>query len=104
MQRWLKQLKECGIILAVCSKNNEDTAKEPFEKHEEMVLRLSDISIFVANWNDKASNIKMIQKSLNIGMDSIVFLDDNPFERNLVRQMIPEIEVPELPILTLHCI
>ena len=97
LQRWLKQLKECGIILAVCSKNNEDTAKEPFEKHEEMVLRLSDISIFVANWNDKASNIKMIQKSLNIGMDSIVFLDDNPFERNLVRQMIPEIEVPELP-------
>lgn len=97
LQRWLKQLKECGIILAVCSKNNEDTAKEPFEKHEEMVLRLSDISIFVANWNDKASNIQMIQKSLNIGMDSIVFLDDNPFERNLVRQMIPEIEVPELP-------
>lgn len=97
LQRWLKQLKECGIILAVCSKNNEDTAKEPFEKHEEMVLHLSDISVFVANWDDKASNIKLIQQTLNIGMDSIVFLDDNPFERNLVRQMIPEIEVPELP-------
>ena len=97
LQRWLKQLKECGIILAVCSKNNEDTAKEPFEKHEEMVLRLSDISVFVANWNDKASNIKMIQQILNIGMDSMVFLDDNPFERNLVREMIPDIEVPELP-------
>lgn len=97
LQRWLKQLKECGIILAVCSKNNEETAKEPFEKHEEMVLRLSDISVFVANWNDKASNIKMIQKCLNIGMDSMVFLDDNPFERNLVRELIPEIEVPELP-------
>lgn len=96
-QRWLKQLKECGIILAVCSKNNEETAKEPFESHEEMILRLSDIPIFVANWNDKASNIKMIQESLNIGMDSIVFIDDNPFERNLVKQMIPEIEVPELP-------
>ncbi|MCR4788926.1 MAG: HAD-IIIC family phosphatase [Lachnospiraceae bacterium] len=97
LQRYLKQLKECGIILAVCSKNNEDTAKEPFEKHEEMVLRLSDISVFVANWDDKASNIKLIQETLNIGMDSIVFLDDNPFERNLIRQMIPEIEVPELP-------
>lgn len=97
LQRWLKELKDRGIILAVCSKNNEDTAKEPFEKHEEMILRLSDISILVANWNDKASNIRYIQKSLNIGMDSIVFLDDNPFERNLVRSLIPEIEVPELP-------
>lgn len=96
-QRWLKQLKELGIILAVCSKNNEETAKEPFEKHEEMILRLSDISVFVANWDDKASNIKLIQESLNIGMDSIVFIDDNPFERNLVKSMIPEIEVPDLP-------
>lgn len=96
-QRWLKQLKDCGIILAVCSKNNEETAREPFEKHEEMVLRMGDISLFAANWDDKASNIKMIQKSLNIGMDSMVFLDDNPFERNLVRELIPEITVPELP-------
>lgn len=96
-QRWLKQLKECGIILAVCSKNNEDTAKEPFEKHEEMILRLSDISVFVANWNDKASNIRLIQETLNIGMDSMVFVDDNPFERNLVKELIPEIEVPDLP-------
>lgn len=97
LQRWLKQLKEFGIILAVCSKNNEETAKEPFEKHEEMVLRLSDIAVFVANWNDKASNIRFIQETLNIGMDSIVFLDDNPFERELVKSMIPEIEVPNLP-------
>ena len=97
LQKWLKQLKECGIILAVCSKNNEETAKEPFEKHAEMALCLSDIAIFVANWNDKVSNIRMIQESLNIGMDSMVFLDDNPFERNLVKSMIPEIEVPELP-------
>lgn len=96
-QRWIKQLKQCGIILAVCSKNNEEVALEPFEKHEEMVLRKDDISLFIANWNDKATNIKMIQESLNIGMDSIVFVDDNPFERNLVRQMISDIEVPELP-------
>lgn len=96
-QRWLKQLKEYGIILAVCSKNNEEIAKEPFMKHEEMILRLEDIAVFVANWNDKATNIRMIQESLNIGMDSIVFVDDNPFERNLVRQMIKDIEVPEMP-------
>ena len=53
--------------------------------------------MFVANWEDKASNIRNIQQTLNIGMDSLVFLDDNPFERNLVRSMIPEITVPELP-------
>jgi len=97
LQRWLKQLKERGIILAICSKNDEQNAKEPFEKHPEMVLKLEDISVFVANWEDKASNIRFIQKTLNIGMDSIVFLDDNAFERNLVKTMIPDITVPELP-------
>lgn len=96
-QRWLKQLKERGILLAICSKNDENKAKEPFEKHEEMILKLSDISLFVANWNDKATNIRLIQESLNIGMDSIVFIDDNVFERNLVRELIPEVTVPELP-------
>ena len=96
-QAWLKELKNRGMLLAVCSKNNEPAAREPFEKHPEMVLRLEDISMFVANWEDKASNIRTIQKTLNIGMDSLVFLDDNPFERNLVRSMIPEITVPELP-------
>lgn len=97
LQTWLKELKNRGILLAVCSKNNDDTAREPFLKHPEMVLRLEDFSAFVANWEDKASNIRWIQKTLNIGMDSMVFLDDNPFERNLVRSMIPEITVPELP-------
>lgn len=97
LQLWLKELKNRGVVLAVCSKNNEDTAKEPFLKHPEMVLRLEDISIFVANWDDKASNIRYIQQTLNLGMDSLVFLDDNPFERNMVRSLIPEITVPELP-------
>lgn len=96
-QVWLKELKNRGIILAICSKNNEDIAKEPFEKHPEMVLKLDDISMFVANWEDKASNIKHIQETINIGMDSIVFIDDNPFERNLVKSIIPDITVPELP-------
>lgn len=96
-QAWLKELKNRGMLLAVCSKNSDQTAREPFEKHPEMILRLEDFSMFVANWEDKASNIRTIQKALNIGMDSLVFLDDNPFERNLVRSMIPEITVPELP-------
>lgn len=96
-QLWLKELTKRGIILAVCSKNDDDKAKEPFEKHPEMVLRLSDIAMFVANWEDKASNIRNIQQTLNIGMDSMIFIDDNPFERNLVRSMIPEITVPEMP-------
>ena len=97
LQQWLKELKRRGIILAVCSKNEEAAAKEPFLKHPEMVLRLEDISMFVANWEDKASNIRMIQQTLNIGMDSIVFLDDNPFERNAVKSLIRDITVPDLP-------
>ena len=96
-QMWLKELQKRGIILAVCSKNEEETAKEPFLKHPEMVLHMEDIAMFVANWEDKASNIKKIQDTLNIGMDSIVFFDDNPFERNLVKSMIPDITVPDLP-------
>ncbi len=96
-QRWLKDLKNRGILLAVCSKNNEHTAKEPFEHHPDMVLRLDDFAMFIANWNDKASNIQQIQQTLNLGMDSFVFIDDNPFERNQVRCAIPEMTVPELP-------
>lgn len=97
LQRWLKNLRERGVLLAVCSKNNADIAMEVFEKHPDMILRLSDIAMFVANWDDKASNIRHIQQTLNIGMDSIVFLDDNPFERDLVRTVLPAITVPELP-------
>ncbi len=96
-QMWLKELQKRGIILAVCSKNEEVVAKEPFLHHPEMVLHMEDIAMFVANWEDKASNIKRIQETLNIGMDSIVFFDDNPFERNLVKSMIPDITVPDLP-------
>ncbi|HEY9114161.1 MAG TPA: HAD-IIIC family phosphatase [Bacteroidales bacterium] len=96
-QYWIKKLKNRGIIVAVCSKNTESIAKEPFEKHPDMVLRLDDISVFVANWENKADNIRFIQSVLNIGFDSMVFLDDNPFERNIVRENIPGITVPELP-------
>jgi len=96
-QYWIKKLKNRGIILAVCSKNTESVAKEPFEKHPDMLLRLEDFALFVANWENKADNIRYIQSVLNIGFDSMVFLDDNPFERNIVRQNIPDITVPELP-------
>jgi FkbH-like protein len=96
-QRWIKQLKNRGILLAVCSKNNDSTAREVFEKHPDMVLRLEDITIFIANWENKAANISAIRENLNIGFDSMVFIDDSAFERNLVRDLIPEIIVPELP-------
>jgi len=97
LQHWAKKLKNRGVILCVCSKNTEHIAKEPFEKHPDMVLRLDDFAVFVANWENKADNIRHIQQVLNIGFDSMVFLDDNPFERNLVRENIPGITVPELP-------
>src|ERR1035437_3774902 len=97
LQMWLKQLKQRGIILAVCSKNTESIARLPFEKHPDMVLKLSDIAVFVANWDNKVQNINYIQSILNIGFDSMVFLDDNPFERNMVKTHIPDITVPDLP-------
>ena len=96
-QHWILKLKNRGIILAVCSKNTEAVAKEPFDKHPDMVLHLNDIAIFVANWNNKVDNIRQIQSVLNIGFDSMVFLDDNPFERNIVKENIENITVPELP-------
>lgn len=97
LQRWLLELKNRGILLAVCSKNDEEKAKEPFIRHPEMVLRLEDISLFVANWEDKATNIRTIARTLNLGLESLVFLDDSSFERNLVRSLLPEVTVPELP-------
>lgn len=97
LQIWLKNLKERGIILAVCSKNTEEIAKEVFQNHPSMILRLDDIAVFTANWETKVDNILYIQSILNIGFDSMVFLDDNPFERTIVKQHLPEITVPELP-------
>ena len=96
-QMWVKKLKQRGIIICVASKNNEETGKEPFEKHPDMVLKLDDIAVFQANWDTKVDNIRTIQQILNIGFDSMVFLDDNPFERNIVRENIKGITVPELP-------
>ncbi len=96
-QSYVKGLRQRGVILAVCSKNTDSIAREVFEKHSEMVLRLDDISCFVANWDDKASNLVRIAEQLNIGLNSLVFVDDNPAERSIVRQLRPEVAVPELP-------
>ena len=85
------------MILAVCSKNTESIAREVFEKHPEMVLRLDDVSCFMANWDDKATNLGRIAEQLNIGLNSLVFVDDNPAERSIVRRLRAEVAVPEMP-------
>ena len=95
-QDYARELTRRGVILAVCSKNDEANALEPFEKHPDMVLRRNDIASFIANWSDKAANIRAIAEDLKIGLDSLVFIDDNPFERNLVRQELPMVAVPEV--------
>ncbi len=97
LQAYLKELQKRGILLAVCSKNEMSNAVLPFDQHADMLLKRSDITVFQANWNDKADNIRKIRDILNIGLDSMVFLDDNPFERSLVRGVLPEVIVPELP-------
>jgi FkbH-like protein len=96
-QTYARDLSRRGVILAVCSKNDPENARAPFERHPDMVLKMGDIACFVANWNDKASNLRLIAEQLNIGIDSLVFVDDNPFERNIVRRELPMVAVPELP-------
>jgi FkbH-like protein len=97
VQRAALALRERGIVLAVSSKNNDDTARLPFQKHPEMLLRENHLAVFQANWNDKATNIRAIAEELSLGLESFVFLDDNPAERRLVRDMLPDVAVPELP-------
>lgn len=97
LQRYAKMLKDRGVILAVCSKNEMTTAEAAFNDHPEMLLRRSDIAAFVANWTDKVTNLKTIARQLNIGLDSLVFVDDNPVERAHVRDSLPMVAVPELP-------
>ncbi|PNG26968.1 methoxymalonyl-ACP biosynthesis protein [Methylocella silvestris] len=96
-QRYAQTLSRRGVILAVCSKNDEINARAPFQKHPEMILKETDIACFVANWSDKAQNIRTIAASLNIGLDALVFADDNPAERGLIRRELPMVAVPELP-------
>lgn len=97
VQSYAKELMQRGVILAVCSKNDETNALEAFEKHPEMVLRRKDIASFVVNWNDKVTNLRIVAQELNIGLDALVFVDDNPLERDLVRRELPMVAVPEVP-------
>lgn len=96
-QRTIKELNERGILLAVCSKNEMETAKEPFLAHPEMVLKLGDIAAFVANWRPKSENLVEIARTLNLGLDALTFVDDNPYERAEVRRALPEVDVIVLP-------
>ncbi|SEQ37265.1 D-glyceryl-ACP synthase [Faunimonas pinastri] len=90
-------LRDRGIILAVSSKNDDEVARRPFREHPDMALKESHISVFQANWSDKASNLESIARSLNIGLDALVLLDDNPAERAQLRAALPMVAVPELP-------
>lgn len=96
LQRYALELRERGIVLAVCSKNNDADAREPFEKHPEMLLQLDHIAVFRANWQDKVTNLRDIAATLGVGTDSLVFVDDNPTERAWVRREMPEVAVPEI--------
>lgn len=94
-QKYILNLKDRGIILAVCSKNDMEIAKSGFS-HPDCLLKFEDFVSFQANWNDKPLNIKNIAQEINIGLDSMVFIDDNPVERAIVREQLPMVTVPEV--------
>jgi FkbH-like protein len=94
-QRYVKDLQRRGVILAICSKNETQNAKDGFS-HPDSILKLEDFAVFKANWNPKPDNIRQIAAELNIGLDSIVFVDDNPAERALVSDQLPEVATPDV--------
>jgi FkbH-like protein len=96
-QRALLAYRKTGVVLALCSKNNPGDAWEVFDKHPDMILKRNHFAAARINWTDKAQNIREIARELNLGLDSFVFLDDNPVERDWVRNNLPEVTVPELP-------
>jgi len=96
-QRALLGLTRRGILLAVCSKNNPDDALPVIRTHPHMVLREEHFAAMRINWKNKAENIREIAEELNIGVDSLVFIDDNPNERELIRQMLPDVLTVDLP-------
>ena len=97
LQRYALELRRRGIVLCVCSKNEDAIAREPFREHPDMLLREEHFAVFQANWSDKATNLKSIAEQLSLNADALVFVDDNPAERARVRQLLPEVAVPELP-------
>ena len=96
-QEYVLALKDKGVILAVVSKNNDADAREPFERHPEMRVRLADVAAFVANWEPKSDGIRRVAEQLSIGLDAIAFVDDNPAERQIIRELLPEVDVIRLP-------
>lgn len=96
-QQGLAELSKTGVILTVCSKNNEKDVLEAWEKNPFIILKQEYISAYRINWHNKADNIKELAEELNIGLDSFVFIDDNPTERELVKQLLPMVEVPDFP-------
>ena len=96
-QRYLLGLRDRGIPLAVCSKNNPEDALEPFKRHPEMLLKVEDFAVFLANWNSKPDNLRAIASTLQLGIESLVFIDDHPVERARVRAELPDVAVPEMP-------
>lgn len=96
-QEAIRALSANGIILTICSKNNEADVMEVFDHNPFMLLKKDDFSAWRINWKDKASNIKEIAEDLNIGLDSMVFVDDSPSERELIKQSLPMVEVPDFP-------
>ena len=102
LQRYLKELRARGVLLAVSSKNNPDEARLPFLEHPDMLLRLDDFAAFEANWDDKVTNLRRVAETLSLGTDSLVFLDDNPLERGWVRSQMPEVAVVELSASAAH--
>ena len=97
VQRALLDLTRRGILLAICSKNNFDDAREALERHPHMLLRLRHFAATRINWKDKAANLREIAAELNLGIDALAFIDDNPVERDFVRRALPEVHVVELP-------
>jgi FkbH-like protein len=96
-QEYVRDLNRRGVLLAVCSKNDPANALLPFQRHPEMVLKEADIAVFRANWEPKELNLRAIASAINIGTDALVLVDDNPAERARIRQIMPEVEVIELP-------
>ena len=96
-QEYLLELNKKGVLLAVCSKNNENDVFDLWKKHPSVILKEEHFAAYKINWSNKAENIKQLAEELNLGLDSFVFLDDNPAERELVKQLLPEVTVPEFP-------
>ena len=97
LQGYALALRKRGVPICVCSKNEDEIAREPFRSHPDMLLREEHIAVFQANWSDKATNLQSIADQLALNPDALVFVDDNPAERARVRQLFPEVAVPELP-------